>query len=240
MQNHASVTTPSERLGETFRQPRTPLTWLLAVSLAVHAAAASVWFAADETLHQQINAGPVSIQLTRFTAGTTASERAAKPALAEQSVPMVEKPTNSPTIQHSNRLRNTAPTAYEMGSSRSSLHSKAATEQPAATTAHSAQDSERSGSALLHALQSALIAHFDYPPLARRRGWEGIVQLGLRVEPDGQLSHVQLLESSGHSTLDQAALHSLAQVRQLPDVMHWLRGRHYDLVLPVRYQLIDS
>jgi len=89
-------------------------------------------------------------------------------------------------------------------------------------------------------LQRALIAHFDYPPVARRRGWEGVVQVGLRVEANGQLSRLRLIATSGHALLDRAALQSLGRVGRLPEVMDWLQGRQLDMILPVRYQLIDS
>jgi len=89
-------------------------------------------------------------------------------------------------------------------------------------------------------LQRALIAHFEYPPIARRRGWEGVVQVGVRVEADGQLSRLRLVATSGHTLLDRAALQSLGHVDRLKDSVDWLNGRHIDMILPVRYQLIDS
>ncbi len=50
----------------------------------------------------------------------------------------------------------------------------------------------------------------EYPPLARRRGWEGTVVLKLRVEPDGRVSRTLLQSSSGRTILDQAALRGVA------------------------------
>ena len=72
------------------------------------------------------------------------------------------------------------------------------------------------------------------------RDREGVVQVGLRVEANGQLSRLRLIASSGHALLDRAALLSLGRVEPLTDSIGWLNGRQIDMILPVRYQLIDS
>ena len=71
----------------------------------------------------------------------------------------------------------------------------------------------------------ALLPHFEYPPLARRRGWQGRVRIGLLVEADGQLSRVQLVESSGYTLLDKAAMKNVNQLRNVPGATQWLDGR---------------
>ena len=45
-----------------------------------------------------------------------------------------------------------------------------------------------------------------YPKLARRRGQEGTVWLNVQVDTAGEVSDIEVLESSGFSQLDQAAL----------------------------------
>jgi TonB family protein len=93
---------------------------------------------------------------------------------------------------------------------------------------------------LVGRLRNALGPYFTYPLLARRNGWEGQVQVGLRVEADGRLSHVHIAHSSGYSTLDSAALTTLNRIDTLPDAAGWLDGRHFDMVLPIEYRLIDG
>lgn len=100
----------------------------------------------------------------------------------------------------------------------------------ATITAHSLQ-------AMLH---EALVAHFHYPPLARQNGWQGEVRLGLRIEPNGALAHIHIITSSGYGILDRAALRSLAAVYRLPHAAALLNGSGFNLILPVRYQLLDS
>jgi len=46
----------------------------------------------------------------------------------------------------------------------------------------------------------------DYPPLARRRGQEGTLQLDVLVNSRGGVNEVRLAESSGHDLLDRAAM----------------------------------
>ncbi len=83
----------------------------------------------------------------------------------------------------------------------------------------------------------ALLPYFEYPPVARRRGWQGRVRIGLLVKADGHLSGVQLLESSGYALLDKAAMKNVNQLRKVPAATQWLDGRDLDLVLPVTYRL---
>ena len=87
------------------------------------------------------------------------------------------------------------------------------------------------------ALQEALLPHFDYPSVARRRGWQGRVRIGLHVEADGDLTRIHLLESSGYPLLDRAAVKNVTELRTVPAVTQWLGGNDMDVILPVRYQL---
>ena len=89
-------------------------------------------------------------------------------------------------------------------------------------------------------IRKALLPHFSYPLLARRRGWEGTVRVGLRVEANGSLTRLHLVGSSHHDSLNRAAIKSLTQVARIPDAGSWLDGRHFDLVLSIEYHLIDS
>ena len=86
------------------------------------------------------------------------------------------------------------------------------------------------------ALREALLPYFDYPMLARRRGWEGRVRIALLVQPDGDLTDMQVLESSGYRVLDQAALRDLRELGRLPQATALLDGRQMDVILPIQYR----
>lgn len=90
---------------------------------------------------------------------------------------------------------------------------------------------------LKSALFRRLHAHFQYPLIARMRGWQGLVKVGVRVEADGTLSHLRVIETSGYSILDDNSLRTVRAIARVPRAAGWLRGHHVDLVLPVSYRL---
>lgn len=46
----------------------------------------------------------------------------------------------------------------------------------------------------------------EYPPAARRRGYEGTVMMEVFVDSEGKVRNLRLSESSGHDMLDRAAM----------------------------------
>lgn len=89
-------------------------------------------------------------------------------------------------------------------------------------------------------LNLAFSEHFTYPRLAQRNGWQGMVKLGLRIEPNGQLSRIRVVSTSGFPVLDQAALETLYRISTLQGVERWLGGTYFDTVLPVEYRLLGG
>ena len=89
-------------------------------------------------------------------------------------------------------------------------------------------------------VRHAMQPYFSYPMLARRRGWQGTVRIGMRISADGHISRLHIVETSRHPLLDRAALASLGKVKSIPLAEAWLAGRHSDIVLPVEYRLTDS
>lgn len=84
-----------------------------------------------------------------------------------------------------------------------------------------------------------IASQLKYPAIARRKGWQGIVQLELHIEPDGRISSLRIDKTSGYPVLDDAAAQAL-QLASLPDAGRWLNGQATDLVVPVEYRLLDS
>lgn len=54
--------------------------------------------------------------------------------------------------------------------------------------------------------------YFVYPALARRRGQEGKVQLSFIVGDDGRARDIQVVDSSGFSLLDRAAVRTIEKI----------------------------
>jgi len=92
---------------------------------------------------------------------------------------------------------------------------------------------------ILGALKTRLSEYLTYPPLARLRGWEGLVLLDMHLEPDGRINKIQVARSSGYAVLDRSALNSLIQLGQLVEAKIWLAGSSIDVQLPVQFRLVD-
>ncbi len=86
-------------------------------------------------------------------------------------------------------------------------------------------------------LHQALLPVFEYPRVARRRGWQGRAKVGLYVDAGGDLSRIHLVESSGYSLLDREAVKSVTSLRNVPAVTQWLDSSGMEVVLPVSYRL---
>ena len=86
-------------------------------------------------------------------------------------------------------------------------------------------------------LHTSLARHFDYPYVARLRGWEGSVLLAFIVQASGNLNDIRIVRSSGFALLDHSAVDSLKKVQHLPEAVAWLQGRDIEMQLPVIYRL---
>jgi len=51
--------------------------------------------------------------------------------------------------------------------------------------------------------------HINYPPIARRMGWEGKVLVSFVLEPNGNIRDLKVLKSSGYEVLDKEALDAI-------------------------------
>ena len=78
-----------------------------------------------------------------------------------------------------------------------------------------------------------------YPLIARARGWQGSVDVGLSVLADGSVHNASLRRSSGYSVLDEAAITVARQSRFRPPTASGLpaplRGR-----IEYRFELTTS
>lgn len=75
-----------------------------------------------------------------------------------------------------------------------------------------------------------------YPSTARLNGWEGKVVLKVSIRKDGQLKDVEVVKSSGHESLDQAAIEAVRRACPL-HMKHELTAPMVVLHLPVSYSL---
>jgi len=78
-----------------------------------------------------------------------------------------------------------------------------------------------------------------YPEQARRRGWEGTVQLRVQLDANGIVQGVTILQSSGYSVLDQAAASQISRWRFKPS-LHNGTPQPSTLRVPVKFRLEKS
>jgi len=77
-----------------------------------------------------------------------------------------------------------------------------------------------------------------YPRIARIRGYEGLVLLEVDVSADGSCTGVEVIESSGHEVLDQAAVDAVQKWKFRPALANGatVSGRAR---VPIRFKLTD-
>lgn len=91
-------------------------------------------------------------------------------------------------------------------------------------------------SALTQQLQRALKRYFNYPLLARRRGWQGEVVVSFTLGLGGKIMDLRIATSSGHNLLDRAALTTLRKIERIATAPQY----KHSFELPVIYQLQDG
>ncbi|MBA3753682.1 MAG: TonB family protein, partial [Nitrospira sp.] len=89
---------------------------------------------------------------------------------------------------------------------------------------------------LAESLHRRIIELRHYPGTARLNGWEGKVVLKVSIRQDGHLKDVEVVKSSGHESLDQAAIEAVRRACPL-HMKHELRAPMVVLHLPVSYSL---
>ncbi len=94
------------------------------------------------------------------------------------------------------------------------------------------------------AIRQQIRARFDhdlvYPMLARKRGWEGNVDVMLRVSAGGHIEVLSVMRSSGFGVLDRYTRKALEHIRLDQRTLENLNGGHHDLRIEVKYQLLTS
>jgi protein TonB len=79
-----------------------------------------------------------------------------------------------------------------------------------------------------------------YPRIAQMRGWQGRVQLKLYIARKGQIINMEIVQSSGHESLDQQALEMARSASPLPPMPSVLQEREFTVVVPVVFSLRES
>ena len=88
-------------------------------------------------------------------------------------------------------------------------------------------------------LTSVLAQNKRYPRASRRRNEEGVVSLTFLVHPDGAVSDVKIIKSSGYKRLDDAVLDMIKRSTPLPKFSQDMAETELRINLPVSFKLSD-
>jgi pilus assembly protein CpaC len=75
-----------------------------------------------------------------------------------------------------------------------------------------------------------------YPQDAKNAGWQGTTKLSLNINYDGTLKEVKLLQSSGYSILDQAALETVYRQAPYPTLPEEVNQDELRIEIPVAFR----
>lgn len=214
------------------------LPFYLSVSLLAHLAVLLTWHGVPVTPPNLTEPGSLQIALVHAAQQASSIIAAVVPAPHAPSLRHTSTAAHSTIRTHRrHNARLAAATPITAQTTPTAVHATNGAPTTQLITSNLSADSEAH---LQNALRFAFNSYFSYPAIALRHGWAGVVKLSLRLEPDGRLSEIRLIQSSGHSALDAAALATAQRIPPLHEVMTWLQGNSHVILLPVEYRLIDG
>jgi protein TonB len=224
--------------------------WFLGLSVAVHTAALVAWSASEHVpghsgqvlllaVHNQT--GKAAVQQEPTSSPTRPAPRQPTAALPETTAaavkqPSARQPVTRPPVEVPAAVIEPAP-EQKQEQEQEQVHTEQ-TSYPA-QAASSAPSHEQQDQHLRASVMDFVAQQLNYPAIARRKGWQGVVKLKLHIEPDGLISELHIDETSGYAALDEAALESL-QLANIPNAAQWLHGETTNIIIPVEYRLIDG
>ena len=117
---------------------------------------------------------------------------------------------------------------------RPSDHSQDSKQQ---TETHQQEFNQLSQAKILGHIRQKLVQHFEYPRLARRRGWQGQVLLGFQIDHAGSIQHIHIKQSSGYAILDNSAIAALSKLGKVENSSIGLVKQTWRLEIPIIYRL---
>lgn len=213
--------------------------WFLGLSVAVHAAALlalaqpensigasgrTLLLSVSDRSGESVSQPPAAIEneMEVVADAPVLQPQATLPVITD-TAPAKQRPADQPVAQAQPE------TAVENRSDKSQSM------QASSTTISREQQKQH----LRASVMAFITGQLNYPAIARRKGWQGVVKLQLLIESDGHISDLHIQQTSGYALLDKAALSSL-QLAHVPDAAQWLDGKAVSIVVPVEYRLVGG
>ena len=119
---------------------------------------------------------------------------------------------------------------------------RAAPQAPAGvTTEGTARFGSEADAGTLEQYRLALIVatrrYKRYPAIAMEKGWQGRVEVRMVIGANGMLASASIKTSSGHQILDDQALDMLKKGKTTVPIPGSLRGREFNIDVPVIFNL---
>lgn len=86
-------------------------------------------------------------------------------------------------------------------------------------------------------LTREIAKHKQYPRVAQMRGWQGEAMIELKIDSNGNLVSSKIVTSSGYEILDKQGLEMVRKAAPFPPPPEALRGRNFDILVPVSFKL---
>ena len=83
-------------------------------------------------------------------------------------------------------------------------------------------------------IRDMVLSNLIYPSIAKRMGWQGVVEMKLVVDSRGKLVYYEITKSSGKKQLDEAAL---SAVESIASTVLPKPNEKTTLILPITFQL---
>lgn len=80
----------------------------------------------------------------------------------------------------------------------------------------------------------------QYPKVALMRGWQGDVVVELQLDGSGKLKSKKIIQSSGHSVLDEKALEMVEKAAPFPAPPESLRGSSFSIKVPIPFKIEEQ
>jgi len=90
-------------------------------------------------------------------------------------------------------------------------------------------------SSVIEGLRRKIIAKKIYPSIARKKGLQGVVTVLLKLDKEGNLVVLKLMQSSGYKVLDKAAL---SLVKKVVPYKHGI-DHEVTIEIPIKYNLLN-
>ncbi|MDF0378054.1 TonB family protein [Methylophilus sp. YYY-1] len=109
--------------------------------------------------------------------------------------------------------------------------------EPVKASGPSEGDIDAARNAFRSAAHRELKKNQRYPRIAQDRGIEGDVKLSINIDDHGNITNIEVVESSGNKAIDDAALAAAQKSQLKPHFHEILRGRINNIIVTVSFKL---